>query len=96
MSFMLNCPNCGRRFVGEFTFRGAYQPRPGQEQPFDRWVDYVYMQDNPRGKQVEWWYHAAGCRRWFLVKRDNTNNTDHVSFPFDDREPYLRKDKAQP
>ena len=55
MSFMLSCPNCGKRFVGEFAYRGEYRPRPDPEAPFPRWVDYVYMQDNPRGHQVEWW-----------------------------------------
>ena len=89
MSFMLTCPNCGKRFVGEFMFRGEYNPRPGPDEAFDCWVDYVYMQENARGTQVEWWYHRGGCKRWFLVKRDTTRNTDHVSFWFDDRHQYL-------
>ena len=85
MSFMLTCPNCGKRHVGEFTFRGEYRPRPEPNAPFDVWADYVYMARNPKGKQVEWWFHRSGCKRWFLVERDTTNNVDHKSFWFEDR-----------
>jgi len=86
MSFMLECPNCGKRHVGEFTFKGEYAPRPGQEEGFDAWVDYVFLRDNVIGKQTEWWYHRAGCCRWFLVRRDTADNLDHTSFWFDDRD----------
>ena len=89
MSFLLACPNCGKRYVSEFTFRGEYQPRPKAGAPFEQWTDYVYMLENARGPQVEWWYHRGGCKRWFLVKRDTTRNTEHVSFWFEDRHAYL-------
>lgn len=85
MSFMLTCPNCGKRHVGEFTFRGFYKPRPQQSADFVAWADYVFFQPNRMGKQKEWWYHASGCQRWFVVERDSTNNTDHQSVWFDDR-----------
>ena len=85
MSFMLTCPNCGKRHVGEFTFRGEYRPRPKPEARFDEWTDYVYMARNRKGKQVEWWFHRSGCKRWFLVERDTANNVDHRSFWFEDR-----------
>jgi sarcosine oxidase subunit delta len=86
MSFLLSCPNCGKRNVSEFSYRGEYKSRPDQGAPFDAWVDYVYMKSNERGTQTEWWYHRSGCRRWFLVERDTTCNTDHRSYWFDDRE----------
>ena len=85
MSFMLNCPNCGKRHVGEFTFKGEYRPRPKPEERFDAWTDYVYMARNRKGRQTEWWFHRSGCKRWFLVERDTTNNVDHKSFWFEDR-----------
>ena len=30
MSYQLNCPNCGKRAVSEFTFRSEYLKRPAQ------------------------------------------------------------------
>ena len=85
MSFMLACPNCGKRQVGEFTFRGELKRRPAPGSPLAAWIDYVFLKENRKGKHVEWWYHKNGCRRWFLVERDTMNNTDHRSFWFRDR-----------
>ena len=28
------------------------------------------MRKNPRGRHLEQWGHAFGCRRWFNVERD--------------------------
>ena len=89
MSFMLTCPMCGKRQVSEFTFRGEYDRRPSPDDGMDRWTDYVFFKKNTRGRQIEWWYHQSGCRRWFLVARDTTDNTEHVSFLFDDRARYV-------
>lgn len=86
MSFMLTCPNCGQRHVGEFSFRGYYRPRPTPNDEFSVWTDYVYFKQNKIGKQQEWWNHSAGCQRWFIVERDNTNNVDHRSVWFEDRD----------
>ena len=83
MSFLLDCPNCGKRNVGEFSFGGEVKRRPSPEAGFDAWVDYVFMNDNVKGLQREWWYHAAGCRRWFQAERDTTNNVGHRSFWFE-------------
>jgi len=80
MSFLLTCPNCGKRPVAEFVFRGEYKKRPLQQDSFEAWTDYVFMARNRSGRQVEWWQHRSGCRRWFLVERDTTDNTDHESF----------------
>jgi heterotetrameric sarcosine oxidase delta subunit len=35
----------------------------------DEWADFLFMRDNPKGEFAERWMHAAGCRRWFNVKR---------------------------
>ena len=79
MSFLLSCPNCGPRPVGEFTFRGEVNSRPEQDDGFEAWTNYVFMSNNTRGKRDEWWYHGSGCHRWFIVNRDTTCNTDHDS-----------------
>ena len=86
MSFLLQCPNCGKRPVGEFAFKGEYKRRPTQADPFEAWTDYVFMAENRQGAQIEWWQHRSGCQRWFLVERDTTDNTAHKSFWFEERE----------
>lgn len=91
MSFALSCPNCGRRFVGEFSFRGEYHPRPQANSPWQQWSDYVFCRDNPAGPSVEWWYHRSGCQRWFMVRRDTTNNADRQSFWFAERERFVNR-----
>lgn len=80
MSFQLECPNCGKRNVSEFSFKGENSRRPLQTDPFEAWTDYVFMYNNPAGPQEEWWYHRTGCSRWFLVNRDTTDNLEHKSY----------------
>ena len=75
MSYQLNCPNCGKRAVSEFTFRSEYLERPAPDADFSVWADYVYFRENNMGNQTEWWYHRSGCQSWFLAERDTTNNT---------------------
>ena len=86
MSIDFECPNCGRRQVSEFSFRGEYRPRPAPDAEFARWVDYVYMRRNVAGVQTEWWIHRP-CRRWFLVDRDTTNNLANRSRWFEPPRP---------
>ncbi|NQY08751.1 MAG: sarcosine oxidase subunit delta [Flavobacteriales bacterium] len=76
---MLTCPNCGKRNVGEFSYKGSYNKRPDAAASFDKWVDYVYMDENPTGMNREWWYHGNGCKRWFIVDRDSMDNLSHKS-----------------
>ena len=80
MSFQLICPNCGKRSVSEFTFRGEVTERPKADVDFGEWGNYIFLRNNNRGKQIEWWYHRGGCQSWFKVERDTSNNTDHQSF----------------
>ncbi|MCM2477377.1 sarcosine oxidase subunit delta [Rhizobium sp. CG5] len=77
----INCPCCGARPVAEFTYGGAALERPDVAAPFgsaeapaQSWSDYVYRRDNPLGPNRERWFHAAGCRQWFVVTRDTRNN----------------------
>jgi heterotetrameric sarcosine oxidase delta subunit len=70
----LTCPYCGEREAEEFSILGeAAGPRPeggGQ----DAFHAYVYLRDNGFGPTQEYWYHAAGCRRWLLVERDTRDH----------------------
>ena len=74
MGFLLPCPNCGRRDVYEFRFGGELTRRPKHDASVEEWTSYFYLRRNVAGDQTEWWYHALGCRRWFLAVRDTENN----------------------
>ena len=74
MTLEIPCPNCGVRPHTEFAFGGEDRPRtapdPGTE--FER----VFYPANVEGTQRERWYHALGCRSWFVVTRDT--RTDRI------------------
>lgn len=66
------CPWCGVRDETEFRYGGqAHLARPGNPAALSdaEWADYLFIRDNPKGEFAERWVHAAGCRRWFNVKR---------------------------
>lgn len=69
---IIKCPYCGARDSQEFTYRGdatLSRPDPAAEKASEKFFDYVYLRDNPDGLHDEYWYHAAGCRRWLKVTR---------------------------
>lgn len=79
----INCPFCGERDVGEFTYLGDAKPkRPALEDTpsrltpekaadlRDAFHDYVYLRENIAGFTRESWYHAGGCRSWLIVERN--------------------------
>ncbi|MQA07742.1 MAG: sarcosine oxidase subunit delta [Pseudonocardiaceae bacterium] len=71
----LPCPWCGPRNVSEFRYAGEVTPRP---QPAtatpEQWRRYLYVRRNPRGWTEENWYHSAGCRQFFKLRRDTDSN----------------------
>lgn len=75
MSFLLPCPNCGRRSAYEFGYGGEYRPRPSSDASPEAWAHYLYARRNEAGVQQEWWFHRHGCGRWFLARRDTRTNT---------------------
>lgn len=36
--------------------------------------EYLYFRKNIKGPQLERWFHAYGCRRWFNVARDSVTH----------------------
>lgn len=71
------CPWCGDRDEVEFHYGGqARVAYPEDPNALDdaAWAGYLFIRDNPRGRFVERWSHASGCRRWFDVVRDTTTN----------------------
>jgi heterotetrameric sarcosine oxidase delta subunit len=74
MSFLLPCPNCGRRDVNEFAYAGEVSERPRETPSQRELASYVYFHRNVAGVQREWWYHRFGCQVWFLAERDTRTN----------------------
>jgi methylglutamate dehydrogenase subunit B len=66
------CPFCGKRDISEFAYLGAAdvaRPDPSAPDAEARFVDAIYLRDNPAGPNDELWYHASGCRSWLHVTR---------------------------
>jgi sarcosine oxidase subunit delta len=74
----ITCPYCGARDHAEFTYLGdATKARPpiGAETEDRRpWHEHVYLRDNPRGRHLEYWQHAHGCRAVVKVLRDTLSH----------------------
>jgi len=75
---LIPCPYCQHIFEEEdFSYAGeAFIERPQHpEQVSDQeWADYLFMRSNPMGPHLEQWAHAAGCRKFFVVKRNTADN----------------------
>ncbi len=75
MSFLLPCPICGPRDVYEFRYGGEVLRRPHPNANGEAWSAYRYLRANRAGPAEEWWFHRAGCWRWFQAERDTVSNT---------------------
>ena len=105
--FLINCPFCGEREQSEFKAGGeAHIVRPKQptELSDDEWAEYLFMRKNIKGVQLERWNHIHGCRKWFNIVRDTTNDeindiksevdnviSDAVKFANESEEPSLNE-----
>jgi sarcosine oxidase, subunit delta len=78
MSFLITCPNCGKRNSYEFRFGGEDRgPRPDERDLTPQaWCDYVHMCANAAGVQKEWWFHRDGCGLWFTTWRNTLTNLE--------------------
>jgi heterotetrameric sarcosine oxidase delta subunit len=74
VSFLIGCPLCGRRDVAEFRYGGEVQARPTPGSAVAIWSTYLYERTNVAGVERAWWFHRAGCRRWFQAERDTRTN----------------------
>jgi methylglutamate dehydrogenase subunit B len=74
----IECCYCGLRGNEEFAYFGdATVVRPDADPSLrldatarQRWMDYVYLRDNPAGPHRELWQHVCGCRAWLVITRD--------------------------
>ncbi len=74
---VIECPWCGPRDESEFGYGGeAHIQRPADPSALsdEAWADYLFMRKNTRGRHLEQWSHASGCRRWFNLQRDTVTN----------------------
>ncbi len=74
---LIPCPYCGPRNDAEFAPGGeAHIERPVDPQAVSdqQWGEYLYFRKNQKGGQLERWFHAYGCRRWFNVARDSVTH----------------------
>jgi heterotetrameric sarcosine oxidase delta subunit len=91
----INCPHCGVRGVEEFAYHGdATLRRPAPDAAPEAWADYVYLRDNPAGRQLELWYHAAGCHAWLVMERDTRTHEIFSATPARDAALSGKKDAA--
>ena len=68
---LIPCPWCGPRAQVEFAYGGdATLKRPATDASVEAWAAFVYQRANPAGPHDELWFHGAGCRQWFRVRRD--------------------------
>jgi sarcosine oxidase subunit delta len=74
VSFLLPCPACGPRDVYEFRYGGEVGSRPAPGSDGATWSGYLYERTNVSGVERAWWFHRAGCRRWFQAERDTRDN----------------------
>ncbi len=90
--FLINCPYCGERDQSEFVSGGeAHIARPKQptELNDDQWAEYLFMRKNIKGIQFERWNHAHGCRKWFNVARDTSNDKIERIYKMGEQPPKL-------
>lgn len=82
----LHCPFCGeKRDEQEFHYAGEafiVRPENPEELSDEEWGDYVFMRSNHKGWIWEQWEHTSGCRKLFVVKRNNVTNEVEGSYTF--------------
>jgi sarcosine oxidase subunit delta len=67
------CPYCGLRSHDEFVYYGdatVRRPDASTADAENRYVEYVYVRENPAGQHRELWFHQGGCHEWLVVTRD--------------------------
>ncbi len=70
----LACPFCGLRDEGEFAYEGPVMDWPALDARPAKWVDAVYLRDQPRGETRELWRHHLGCGSLLEVVRNNVTH----------------------
>ncbi|HPE60322.1 MAG TPA: sarcosine oxidase subunit delta [Thiolinea sp.] len=74
--FLITCPYCGEaREEQEFSHAGeALIQRAPLDATDAEWGDYLFNRSNRKGPVLEQWQHTLGCRKLFIVERNNVTN----------------------
>jgi len=76
------CILCGPRDEHEFVCGGtSHLTRPPLDADDDRWGEYLFFRDNPKGLHLERWRHVLGCGTWFNVARDTVTHEIKAVYP---------------
>ena len=78
MSFMITCPNCGRRSIHEFRFGAEVRdggPSADTIDPVRRYKE-THERTSGAGPQKERWFHRDGCESWVTVWRDTRTDLE--------------------
>ena len=72
-----------------FNLGEAHIERPKQptELSDDEWAEYLFMRKNIKGVQFERWNHAHGCRKWFNMVRDTSNDQIKAIYKMGEKPP---------
>ncbi len=87
---LIPCPWCGPRNDAEFTPGGeAHIARPMDtlHNSDQQWGGHLYYRKNIKGMQLERWFHAYGCRRWFNVARDSVTHEIAAAYKMGEQPP---------
>lgn len=79
---LMTCPLNGPRNIAEFVCHGPVKSRPPPDATTADWADYVFIEDNPAGRVVEWWLHVPTAY-WFVAERDTLTGAIHRTMTVD-------------
>jgi len=65
----IDCPHCGQRAQGEFTYERTVDSVVSLDASPDDAMAALFTRANPRGLDEEIWRHTFGCRAWLVLTR---------------------------
>ena len=63
------------------------RPKQPTELSDDEWAEFLFMRKNIKGVQFERWNHAHGCRKWFNIARDTSNDQIKAVYKMGEKPP---------
>jgi sarcosine oxidase subunit delta len=78
---LIDCPNCGPRVSGEFTFLGDSRSAPVPNDDILAWRRYLYFDDNRPDWTSELWIHSSGCNQALELTRHRLTNETRTPAP---------------
>ena len=81
---MVNVNKVNLKLVVKLTYERPKQPT---ELSDDEWAEYLFMRKNIKGIQFERWNHAHGCRKWFNMVRDTSNDEIKAVYKMGEKPP---------